>query len=971
MKQQKHKLNILLLILCVLGAGDGVYARNIASMQAQQLQFIENQGQIVDQYGKRRADIDFRVSCGQGLNIFIGSAGIHYQWTKSNRGVELGAPLPETDAAPAGTDMIRSLLRSGNASPVEMYRMDVMLVGANANAPVVAEDKQSYYEQYYLPQTGGNAARAHAYRKITYKGVYPDIDWVVYIKGDKMEYDFVVHPGGKVSDIKMKYGGAASLGLNEDGSITAVTEMGTATQRAPYSFQAADGGKVDSRFILNGDILSFGTGDHQGTLIIDPVLEWGRYYGGSNIEISFGTAVDNNDGSVYMSGTTLSTNNIATIGAFKTTLSSGGAEDFFLARFSSAGLRVWSTYYGGTGMETGGAVTCDRNGNVYLSGSTSSTAGMTTPGSFREVFTGGSSDGFIVKFDASGSRIWGSYYGGEGDDGVLNISCDVQGNVYICGNTSSDTGISTPSSHQVNRNIIGISSSAPNGFLVKFDGSGMRQWGTYYGWNSTGLDVFADKFGDVYLAGDAARDSNITTPGAHQRIPGGSYDYYLAKFDGSGTRIWGTFYGGEESERAGAIPWKMRMIAGDDSGNIYLAGTTGSVDSIATPGSYQDTKNGIAGETDGFLVKFDSSGKRQWGTYYGGAGGMLESVLSMACDHRGNVYLVGTTESNSGIATPDGHQTTLAGTGPMMVDAFLARFDHSGALKWGTYYGGSSMDLCFGVVTDWFGNVYISGSTQSDTGIATPGSQFYINEDAFIAKFCFAIPPVSITGSDTICPNTSHTYSVPANSGAGFIWEWPAGWDVSITGNTATLHANQEGAAGTINVQTVKCGDTSDAASFEVYVHQQTPAQIAVDGYDLSTVNSHSTYQWYVNGYPVPGATGRVYTVDSNAGYNVKVTNANGCTDSSDTYYVTNISVTDVSHPDRVAIYPNPARNMVYVAAPERAVVHISSMDGKTVLQQSAGTVDISGLADGVYLLQVHTADDRLIHLEKLVKSPR
>src|SRR5690606_27782536 len=201
------------------------------------------------------------------------------------------------------------------------------------------------------------------------------------------------------------------------------------------------------------------------------------------------------------------------------------------------------------------------------------------------------------------------------------------------------------------------------------------------------------------------------------------------------TRIWGTLYGGQESEFAGMMPWRMHMISGDDSGNIYLAGTTGSVDSIATPGSYLDTKNGAAGETDGFLVKFDSSGKRQWGTYYGGPGGMFESVLSMACDHSGNVYLIGLTESPSGIATPDGYRTALAGSGPMMVDAFLAQFSHSGDLKWGTYYGGAAMDMCFGVVSDLTGNVYISGATESDTGIATPGSQFYISNDAYLAKF--------------------------------------------------------------------------------------------------------------------------------------------------------------------------------------------------------------------------------------------
>jgi len=941
MKQQIHITGILLLILSTIGFPGGAYARDMLSMGARQLYFVENRGQIVDQYGKQRADIDFRMACGHGLNIFIGSGAIHYQWAK------------------AGTA----------AGAVEMNRMDIQLLGANAPAAVVVDDRQSYYERYYLPQTGAGGVAAAACRKITYREIYPGIDWVIYIRDAQMEYDFVVRPGGKVSDIRMQYGGAASLTLNEDGGITAVTETGTATQRAPHSFREEDRRKVDSRFVLDGDVLGFAAGSCEGTLVIDPVMEWGRYYGGNAQEISFGSAVDNNDGSVYMSGTTLSTGNIATIGAFKTTLSSGG-EDFFLAKFNAAGLRVWSTYYGGEGPESGGAVICDRNGNVYLGGSTQSTTGMATPGSFRQTFGGGNDDGILVKFDASGSRVWGTYYGGTGSDAVLNISCDVYDNVYFSGITSSDTGVSTPNSHQVARNASG---SAPiNAFLAKFDDNGMRQWATYYGWNTTGMDVFADKFGAVYLAGSATRDSNITTPGAHQRIPGGvagMADCYLAKFDSTGTRIWGTLYGGAGSEFVGAIPWKMHMISGDDSGNIYLAGTTESTDSIATPGSYQDTKNGAAGETDGFLVKFDSSGKRQWGTYYGGPGGFMESVASMAADHSGNVYLVGTTESTSGIATPNAHQVALAGG---MVDAFLVQFDRSGARKYGTYYGGGGMDLCFGVVSDLSGNVYISGATQSDTGIATPGSQFYIGDDAFLAKFCFAIPPASFSGADTICVNTSYTYSVPAVAGGSYIWEWPAAWNAAATGNSISVTTDQGDAAGTVSVRIVKCGDTSEPVTFDVYVRPAVPAEITVNGNELSTVNTHESYQWYLNGTAIPGATNRSHIVDTNGFYSVKVVNPHGCTDSSDVYPVTNVSVSSLSAGGRaVTVYPNPAHGTVYVAAAVPVSVQISSMEGKAVLQhQQAGAIDISGLADGIYLMQVRT-DGRLIHTEKLIKSPR
>src|SRR5690606_9985167 len=84
---------------------------------------------------------------------------------------------------------------------LSMYRMDVTLIGAHEPAEVITEDRQSYHEQYYLPHCGADGVKAHAYRRITYREVYPGIDWVLYIRDNTLEYDFVVHPGGRISDI--------------------------------------------------------------------------------------------------------------------------------------------------------------------------------------------------------------------------------------------------------------------------------------------------------------------------------------------------------------------------------------------------------------------------------------------------------------------------------------------------------------------------------------------------------------------------------------------------------------------------------------------------------------------------------------------------------------------------------------------------------------------------------------------------
>ena len=127
------------------------------------LSFIENKGQVVDQDGRHRSDIDYKL-VADGMVMFIGDGQLHYQWSRLANS-KVNSQNSKT---------------SDPASSTDFYRMDVTLLGANKNAKVVAEEAQAYYENYYLPQCPGGAV-AHSYSKITYKNVYPNIDWVIYI----------------------------------------------------------------------------------------------------------------------------------------------------------------------------------------------------------------------------------------------------------------------------------------------------------------------------------------------------------------------------------------------------------------------------------------------------------------------------------------------------------------------------------------------------------------------------------------------------------------------------------------------------------------------------------------------------------------------------------------------------------------------------------------------------------------------
>ena len=146
---------------------------------------------------------------------------------------------------------------------------------------------------------------------------------------------------------------------------------------------------------------------------VNATVPWSTYFGGTSDDWAQSSAIDAS-GNIYITGTTYSSG-LATSGAHQTTF--GGAYDAFVTKFNSSGVRQWTTYYGGTGSENGNGIALDGSGNIYVVGTTTSTSGIATTGSFQSTLTG-SSGGFIVKFNSSGVRQWGTYYSGAGISGI-------------------------------------------------------------------------------------------------------------------------------------------------------------------------------------------------------------------------------------------------------------------------------------------------------------------------------------------------------------------------------------------------------------------------------------------------------------------------------------------------------------------------------------------------------------------------
>lgn len=681
-----------LLFCCVLSLS--VSAKEAIPVVGQSLQkplcFIENKGQVVDNNHNTRSDIQYKLST-PGMNLYVGSTELHYQFKK------------------AGTE---------KGSAAQVYNMAVSLLGADVNAKPEAVDKKNYYENYYLSGMNSDGFTANAYGKVVYKNVYPAIDWVLYVKDGHVEYDFIVHPGGDASKIKLQYDGATDLSITKDGSIAAATPLGDVQEKKPYAYESATGKEVAANFKLHNNIVSFETGNHDGTLVIDPYILWSTYWGGTGEDVATSVKVSTT-GDVYVGGYTTSITGVAAGTGFD--FSQNGGFDAFIAKFSAIGGITAASYFGGTGDDMGACVAVDASGTgIYLCGQTAST-GLATGGAYHTTFNGGH-DGFLAKFSSTLTRIWCTYYGGTGDDYARGVACDATGNVYITGQTSSSSLIASPGAYQT------ALSGTNDAFVAKFNSAAPTNiYSTYYGGSAIedALAITIDGSNQAIITGQTNSIINVATSDAHQTSLSGTNDAFIAKINASGNSlIWGTYLGGTGTEQGRGI------VCNTSTGDIAAIGYTTSTGGIAV-NAFQPTYGG--GAQDAFVTYFTSTGVVKWSTYYGGSA--LEFGEGVCLDPQGNVVVAGGTFSTSGIASPGALQTTLGGS----YDAFVAKFTNLGQRMWGTYFGNTLYDYAFGVACNSAGQIVIAGHTTSTAGIATTGAPHSIygggTYDAFITKF--------------------------------------------------------------------------------------------------------------------------------------------------------------------------------------------------------------------------------------------
>jgi len=651
------------------------------------------------------------------------------------------------------------------------------LLGANADSSGSAEGPLAGKVQYFI---GNSPERWRTgiptYGRVRFGDVYPGIDLIYYGNQRQLEYDFELTPGADPSRIRLWFEGTKSLRIDTNGDLVLRMAKGELRHHRPRVYQRQDGAErpiaAEYRIIGRREVrIEVAAYDRSLPLTIDPVLSYSTYLGGFRNDRAWGMAVDSS-GCAYLVGESLSTNFPA---ANALQAVSKGNTDVFVTKLNASGTgMVFSTYLGGADVDVGSGIALDATGNIYITGYTRSTGFPVTAGVYRSTKSGGE-DAFVAKLaPTGGSLVYSTFVGASGNDRAQAIAVDASGNAHIAGYTTSVT-FPTASAAQA---TFGGSTDA---FAAKLNASGSALvYSTYLGGssNDTASGIAVDGSGNAYIAGQT-QSPNFPVRSAYQTNKAGSGDAFVVKLSAAGAFVFSTHLGGKSVDSA-------KAIALDAQSNIYLTGSTYSIDFPTSSGAFQRTKSG---EYDAFVTKMNSAGTALvWSTYLGGA--ESDEGTAIAVDASGIPYVAGFTAS-SNFPMSNACQSSFGG----LRDAFVAVLTSTGsALQYSTYLGGSGDDRAQAAAVGG-SSVYVAGYTLSTDFPTTAGALFLTpagSTDAFSARLGgLAVMTSPVPGSTLTGTTATFTWTKGGGTFSTYlqIGTTPGGSDLANTAPSTTTVA--------------------------------------------------------------------------------------------------------------------------------------------------------------------------------------
>jgi len=668
--------------------------------QNAQLYFVENQGQLNN--GK---DVEFYVQ-SNGFRAYFERDTITYQFIYSE----------------------------GNET--KSYSLKQHFIDSSVEEISGLGKREAFFNYF----SGNDPEKWHSnvptYSRILYEDIYPNIDLEFIGSGNSIKYNFLVEDDPKI--ISFRYEGQNGLEIDKNGDLMIKTPIGILREKSPYVYQIINGEKaeVGCRYNIENGIVSFSVEGYNQNypLVIDPLIEWSTYLGGSNWDVGYGIAVEN--GFVYVTGDTRSSDFPTTAGAFDRNYDD--ALDIFVTKLNSDGSNiVYSTYINSTLSRNDHSESIDvENGCAYITGWTYSDYGLnngfpTTSGAFCTSHKGRGADAYVTKLSQDGTSIlYSTFIGGlDGDDNGDDYSYDIKvrnGIAYITGWTWARDFPVTRFSYD--ESFTGYTDSFISVINPQGAGSSDLLYSTYLG--DTGQDsawTIDVENGIIYVGGYTDSTNFPTTVGSYDRTHNsGRYDSFLIKLNPAGGQqndlLYSTFIGGDGSD-----PLYDLSV---DNGIIYVTGGTYSTNFPTTPDSYD---NSVNGGWDLFVTKLNPQGNGNldllYSTYIGGSNNEIGNGIRYVDD---SIIVSGYTMSSNFPTTPDAFDRTLDGTD----DVFLVRLSSSGTVSYSSILGGGLPDGDLDMATE-DNYIYLIGSTDSNNFPVTSGAydtSYNGGTDAFILK---------------------------------------------------------------------------------------------------------------------------------------------------------------------------------------------------------------------------------------------
>lgn len=543
------------------------------------IEFIENRGQWPD-------EVLFRGEAGNGF-VYLTKSGITIlQYNQEDYEKRLHYYHPH--AAVGRKDTAAHILR------YHVYK--VALPNASITAATVKGDKPtgsvSNFIQSGKNETKSNGEGCRVFQAVNFENIYKDIDLRFYSDGGQLKYDFIVKPGGKVSDIALRYEGVSRLQVRQN-QLKIRTTVGEVTELYPFSYQTDMGGRseVQAKYMVKDNEVRFKVDDYNknAVLVIDPTLVFSTYAGSRSNNWGF-TATYGPDGSFFGGGIVFGAQFPVSAGAYQTTWGgSGDGFDVGIIKLDALGRnRIYATYIGGSGRDQPHSMIVDPEGNLVVAGRTNSADFPLNDRVNDTIGVCGGWDIFIVKLNATGTAAIGTKkIGGSANDGV-NIS----------------DGRNGPNS--LSRN---------------------------YG-DDARSEVILDRNGNIYLA-SSTQSADFPTLNGFAMSGLGAQDAVVLKFNPDLSQmLFSTRLGGSQNDAA------FVLAENPNTGNIFVAGATESDNVAGAITAVQRTR--LAGEIDGYVAEItpDGSSLRRF-CYYGTP--RSDVIYGIQFDRAGFPYIMGTT----------------------------------------------------------------------------------------------------------------------------------------------------------------------------------------------------------------------------------------------------------------------------------------------------------------------------------------